>query len=57
MIEIMFAVIILLVWCFIVILINWNNKITSIKNLLYSIEIVLMLGLIYWIPFWLIFLK
>ena len=57
MIEIMFAVIILLVWCFIVILINWNNKITSIKNLLYSIEIVLMLGIIYWIPFWLIFLK
>lgn len=57
MIDIIFAAIILLVWCFVVILMNWNNKITSAKNLLYSIEVVLVLGLIYWIPFWLIFLK
>ncbi len=57
MIEIIFAVIILLVWCFIVILMNWNNKIKPVNNLLYSIEVVLVLGLVYWIPFWLIFLK
>ena len=57
MIETILGVLIIFIWYFLVVLMGWNNKYPAIKNFLITIEITLILGLVYWIPFWLIFLK
>lgn len=57
MIETIFGVLIIFIWYFLVVLMGWNNKNPVIKNFLIAMEITLILGIVYWIPFWLIFLK
>ena len=57
MIETIFGVLIIFIWYFLVVLMGWNNKNPVIKNFLIAMDITLILGLVYWIPFWFIFLK
>ena len=49
--------IILIVWCYVVMVISWNSKISIGVNLFAGIATIILIGLVHWIPFWLIFMK
>ena len=52
-----FAGLILGFWMIFVIFLGWDKKVPAIWNLIDGILITLMFGVVYWVPFWLIFLK
>lgn len=52
-----FAGLILLVWTILVIYLGWDEKLSPVLNIIDAILITVMFGVIYWVPFWLIFLK
>lgn len=52
-----FAGLILGVWFFLQMGLQWNMRHKHSVNVVYSIGTFLILGVIYWVPFWLIFLK
>ena len=54
--DTIFGLIILIMWTVLVVMIGWNNKTNPARNIFISIEMVIVLGVIYWVPFWLIFL-
>ena len=52
-----FAGLILGVWFFLQMGLQWSMEHKRSVNVVYSIGTFLILGVIYWVPFWLIFLK
>lgn len=50
-----FAILIIAIWTIILIGMAWRTKTRPIVNILAGIEIMLILGIIYWVPYWLIF--
>lgn len=52
-----FAGLIVAAWLFLVITLGWNVKLKTWQNILTGIELFVVLGSIYLVPFWLIFLK
>ena len=52
-----FAGLILLVWMILVIYLGWDEKLSPVLNIIDAILITVMFGVIYWVPFWLIFLN
>lgn len=52
-----FAGLILGVWFFLQTGLQWSAEHKPKVNLVYSIATFLILGAIYWVPFWLIFLR
>lgn len=48
---------ILLVWIYIALSFSWDPNTRTGINLFLGFSVVILLGLIYWIPFWLIFVK
>lgn len=51
------AGLILAVWFIMVLSLEWDKKYSKLTNVVYGILIYLFLGVIYLIPFWLIFLN
>lgn len=52
-----FGIMILILWYFIEVGFQWNDKYSTAINLLFGFIIFLTLGIIYWVPFWLFFMK
>lgn len=52
-----FAGLILGVWFFLQMGLQWSSEHKTNVNVVYSIGTFLILGVIYWVPFWLIFLR
>lgn len=52
-----FAGLILGVWFFLQMGLQWSTAHKTNVNVIYSIGTFLILGVIYWVPFWLIFLR
>ena len=52
-----FAGLILGVWFFLQAGLQWSTEHKSSVNLVYSLATFLLMGVIYWVPFWLIFLR
>lgn len=52
-----FAGLILALWLLLESGLQWSTEYKASVNLVYVIGTFLMLGVIYWVPFWLIFLK
>ena len=52
-----FAGLIIAAWLFLVITLGWNTNDKPWKNIITGVERFVILGIVYWIPFWLIFLK
>ena len=52
-----FAGLILSVWVSLVIISEWDNKMPAMRNILLGLVLAGILCIVYWIPFWLIFLK
>lgn len=52
-----FAGLILGVWFFLQMGLQWSSEHKTNVNVVYSIGTFLILGVIYWVPFWLIFFK
>lgn len=57
MLNYILAGLIIITWLVVVIMIGWDNKDQAWKNVLTGIELFVVLGINYWISFWLIFLK
>lgn len=57
MLNYILAGLIIITWLVVVIMIGWDNKDPAWKNVLTGIELFVVLGINYWISFWLIFLK
>ena len=55
--ESFFAGLIAIVWFAIVLALSWDTKMSPVKNVILGIMIVIFLGVVYWVPFWLLFLK
>lgn len=56
MISNLLAIAILALWFIIELGIQWNKKYNAVVNLAFGIMIFLLLGVIYWAPFWLFFM-
>ena len=52
-----FAGLILALWYTIIVASAWDKKIKTSHNIIISLMELLFLGAIYWVPFWLIFLR
>lgn len=52
-----FAGLIIAAWLFLVIILGWDVKLKTWQNIVTGVELFVILGIVYWIPFWLIFLK
>ena len=52
----LFAAAILAVWAYVAMNICWSPKLSRTTNVIGGIVTFLLLGLVYWIPFWLIFI-
>lgn len=48
---------ILTLWFFIEAGIQWNEKYSTLVNLVFALLIFFTIGIIYWAPFWLFFMK
>ena len=57
MLNYILAGLIIITWLVVVIMIGWDNKDPAWKNVLTGIELFVVLGINYWISFWLIFLR
>ena len=57
MIKYMIAAAILLVWGWVALSYAWNPKYSFLMNLFTGLLTILLIGAVYWVPFWLIFLK
>ena len=57
MVNYILAIVILTFWFFVFVSFTWNPKVSFITNLIIVVSLTVMLFLVYWIPFWLIFLK
>ena len=53
----LFAGLILLAWLYVAVSFSWTPKVGPKMNLFAGVATVILLGIVYWIPFWLIFLK
>ena len=51
------AGIILLFWIYISMSFSWDPNSSRTVNLIVGLGCVILLGLIYWVPFWLIFMR
>lgn len=52
-----FAGLILGVWFFLQMGLQWSDKHKTLPNIADAVLSFLLLGIIYWVPFWLIFLR
>jgi hypothetical protein len=52
-----FAIAIITFWIMVVVSFSWDPKVRFRTNFIIIMLTVLVLGLIYWVPFWLIFLR
>lgn len=57
MINYIFAGLILVAWVILAIHLSWDEKTSPVLNIIDGILVTVMFGLVYWVPFWLIFLK
>ena len=48
---------ILLIWIYISMSFTWDPNVSLTVNIIMGLVCIILLGLIYWVPFWLIFLK
>ena len=51
------AGLILAVWIFVAMSFSWNPKVSLGANLFAGLGAIILLGLVHWLPFWLIFMK
>ena len=52
-----FAGLIIAAWIYLTMSLSWDPHASKAANLIIGLGCVLLLGLIYWLPFWLIFMK
>ena len=52
-----FGILILIIWTYLVMAINWDSESSVSVNVIVNLVIIGLLGVIYWLPFWLIFMK
>ena len=52
-----FAGLILTVWFLLTTGMSWDKDLNPTHNIFLSLEVFIMVGLVYWVPFWLIFLR
>ena len=57
MINYIIAGLILAVWIFVAMNFSWSPNVRLSVNLFAGLGAIILLGLVHWIPFWLIFLK
>ena len=51
------AGLILAVWIYVAMTFSWSTKASLSINLFAGLGAIILLGLVHWIPFWLIFMK
>lgn len=51
------AGVILALWLYVAMIFSWSPKASLTVNLFAGFMAVVLLGVVYWVPFWLIFLK
>lgn len=57
MLNYILAGLIIIAWLVLVVMLGWDSVDPVWKNVLTGIELFVVLGSIYWVPFWLIFFK
>lgn len=55
--NILFSVLIITAWVYIAMSIFWSPTASFRTNMFFGLMTIIFLGLIHWIPFWLIFMK
>ena len=55
--KLIFGILILIMWCAVATLMGWDNKRSRVHNIFIGLVTVLIIGVIYWVPFWLIFMR
>ena len=57
MMNYLIAFLILAVWCYVAVSFSWTPKVSPAANLFAGLGAVVLIGIVHWLPFWLIFMK